>query len=126
MSALTVAGPSTEGVILQPFGVLRCGKCHEPAREDLTCPTGHGTVTIPKDPSGARAALDTPAPTTAREPKRENRCARCDAVIPRVQGRPPKVCEPCLTPAELARRTATREYMRLKAETERALDAETH
>ena len=86
-----------------PIGPILCRCCGGPLV--ITCPGECGAEHV-------RASIDGVRETLAKEKKEKplRRCGRCGREIPKRNGRPPKVCDDCLTPAERTDRKAGRKY----------------
>jgi hypothetical protein len=87
-----------------PSTPLTCGCCGEPL--ELTCAGRCGEQHV-------RAAFAAAAPPKriierVTVEKREHRCGRCEAPLPKRTGRPAKYCDDCLTPRERELREAQR------------------
>jgi len=107
--------PSLEGVATIPTEPLRCQCCGTPLR--LTCDGECGEEHVRGAFAQSREQLRATIPVgnsnrvgKSTEPSAPSECARCHQPIERKQGRPPKCCDDCLTPAERNRREAKQVY----------------
>lgn len=89
----------------QPVGAsVRCSCCGTPLR--LTCDGCNS------EPAGIPAVVSEGPLAEWKRPDvlalAPNECERCHQLIPRGRGRPPKVCDGCLSGTERAQREAKR------------------